>query len=150
MPVFEVVFSLTEIAVRSVRQGFKLRPHVKQIDTVAAEYPAETNYLYLTYNGQDDDVTLHEGSVQVKFTNMMSIHEYGAFKNTGFTGLEKDYLMSFARHLCDTIQLLIKISTYINLHIVTLLFKNISYIDMVRYTIRSGIKPLPMIPSNRY
>ena len=47
-----------EVAVRATRLNFKLRPCVKQIDTVAAEYPAETNYLYLTYNGQDDDVEL--------------------------------------------------------------------------------------------
>lgn len=34
-----------------------IRPFVKQIDTVAAEYPAATNYLYLTYNGRSDDVS---------------------------------------------------------------------------------------------
>ena len=33
-----------------------LHPSVKQIDTVAAEYPAHTNYLYLTYNGMSHDV----------------------------------------------------------------------------------------------
>lgn len=32
-------------------------PFVKQIDTVAAEYPASTNYLYLTYNARSHDVT---------------------------------------------------------------------------------------------
>lgn len=34
----------------------KITPCVKQIDTVAAEYPAFTNYLYLTYNATENDV----------------------------------------------------------------------------------------------
>ena len=33
---------------------------MKQIDTVAAEFPAEANYLYLTYHGSTDDVTFDE------------------------------------------------------------------------------------------
>jgi carbamoyl-phosphate synthase large subunit len=31
-------------------------PYVKQIDTLAAEYPAVTNYLYLTYSGSEHDI----------------------------------------------------------------------------------------------
>lgn len=47
----------TEAAsVRALRKAHNLRPVVKQIDTVAAEYPAQTNFLYLTYNGTADDV----------------------------------------------------------------------------------------------
>ena len=38
------------------RRRLGLFPKVKQIDTLAAEYPAQTNYLYLTYNAQFDDV----------------------------------------------------------------------------------------------
>ena len=48
-----------ERASLQVRQDRKYRgilPVVKQIDTLAAEYPAQTNYLYLTYNGTDNDV----------------------------------------------------------------------------------------------
>ncbi|OAV65566.1 Carbamoyl-phosphate synthase large chain [Bacteroidales bacterium Barb6XT] len=48
-----------EEAVLSVRRDRKKRgilPVVKQIDTLAAEYPAQTNYLYLTYNGTENDV----------------------------------------------------------------------------------------------
>jgi len=41
-----------------MRRVIGLRPVVKQIDTLAAEFPAETNYLYLTYHGDDDDVHL--------------------------------------------------------------------------------------------
>lgn len=43
----------------TVRQNRKERgiiPFVKQIDTLAAEYPAVTNYLYMTYNGTEDDI----------------------------------------------------------------------------------------------
>jgi carbamoyl-phosphate synthase large subunit len=42
--------------IRSYRKAHGILPVVKQIDTLAAEFPAQTNYLYLTYNGQTDDV----------------------------------------------------------------------------------------------
>ena len=51
--------------VRSLRKSFNLRPWVKQIDTVAAEYPAQTNYLYLTYHGVEDDIDFPGGHVMV-------------------------------------------------------------------------------------
>ena len=47
----------TEENVRNLRHELNIRPSVKQIDTLAAEYPAHTNYLYLTYNGESDDIT---------------------------------------------------------------------------------------------
>ncbi len=47
--------------VRRLRKSRNIVPCVKQIDTLAAEYPAQTNYLYLTYNGSENDVTyLHD------------------------------------------------------------------------------------------
>ena len=48
------------LAVRSYRKSLGIVPVVKQIDTLAAEYPAETNYLYLTYSGTVSDIT-YEG-----------------------------------------------------------------------------------------
>lgn len=42
--------------VRSLRKQWGILPAVKQIDTLAAEYPAQTNYLYLTYSGTTNDV----------------------------------------------------------------------------------------------
>ncbi len=42
--------------VRKLRKEKNIVPVVKQIDTLAAEYPAQTNYLYLTYNGTANDV----------------------------------------------------------------------------------------------
>ncbi|HKU49274.1 MAG TPA: carbamoyl-phosphate synthase large subunit, partial [Nitrososphaera sp.] len=47
-----------EMQVRAVREKFGIVPVVKQIDTLAAEWPAKTNYLYLTYGGREDDVTV--------------------------------------------------------------------------------------------
>jgi len=44
------------LLVRKYRKRKNIFPVVKQIDTLAAEYPAKTNYLYLTYNGTEDDV----------------------------------------------------------------------------------------------
>lgn len=42
--------------VRTFRKKMGIVPYVKQIDTLAAEYPAKTNYLYLTYSGSEHDV----------------------------------------------------------------------------------------------
>lgn len=49
------------LAVRALRKRLGITPVVKQIDTLAAEYPAQTNYLYLTYNGSENDIEyLHD------------------------------------------------------------------------------------------
>jgi len=42
--------------IRNYRKKIGIVPFVKQIDTLAAEYPAQTNYLYLTYNGSENDI----------------------------------------------------------------------------------------------
>ncbi len=44
------------LMVRRLRKSFGIFPVVKQIDTLAAEYPAQTNYLYVTYAGIKSDV----------------------------------------------------------------------------------------------
>lgn len=49
-----------EMAVRNHRKSLNIIPVVKQIDTMAAEFPAQTNYLYLTYHGVEDDIQLGE------------------------------------------------------------------------------------------
>lgn len=45
------------LVVRNLRKSYGILPYVKQIDTLAAEYPAQTNYLYLTYAGVAHDIT---------------------------------------------------------------------------------------------
>ncbi|HZI70006.1 MAG TPA: carbamoyl-phosphate synthase (glutamine-hydrolyzing) large subunit, partial [Nitrososphaeraceae archaeon] len=51
-----ICLGLDELKIRSLRKKFGIKPVVKQIDTLAAEWPAKTNYLYLTYGGQTDDI----------------------------------------------------------------------------------------------
>ena len=55
--------SLTSLAVRQLRESQGITPVVKLIDTVAGEFPAVTNYLYLTYNGTEHDVEFDGGAV---------------------------------------------------------------------------------------
>jgi carbamoyl-phosphate synthase large subunit len=51
-----VLTGSTESEIRKQRIDYRIVPRVKQIDTLGGEYPAQTNYLYLTYNGTEDDV----------------------------------------------------------------------------------------------
>uniref|UniRef100_A0AAR2IGL2 Carbamoyl-phosphate synthase 1, mitochondrial n=1 Tax=Pygocentrus nattereri TaxID=42514 RepID=A0AAR2IGL2_PYGNA len=50
---------------RTLRLSHNIRPWVKQIDTLAAEYPAVTNYLYCTYHGQEHDLDFSDQGVMV-------------------------------------------------------------------------------------
>jgi carbamoyl-phosphate synthase large subunit len=45
-----------ELKLRRLRERFGIKPVIKQIDTLAAEWPAKTNYLYMTYGGETDDI----------------------------------------------------------------------------------------------
>lgn len=58
-------WSSNELAVRRLRDEAGIMPFVKQIDTVAAEFPAMTNYLYLTYNATHHDVDFEDHGVMV-------------------------------------------------------------------------------------
>jgi len=49
-----------EFQVRQARERHGIHPCVKQIDTLAAEYPAQSNYLYLTYHGDEDDLQVEK------------------------------------------------------------------------------------------
>lgn len=49
-----------EDKVRALRLSYGIRPWVKKIDTLAAEFPADTNYLYTTYNASTHDVTFED------------------------------------------------------------------------------------------
>ncbi|RJQ33220.1 carbamoyl-phosphate synthase (glutamine-hydrolyzing) large subunit [Candidatus Parcubacteria bacterium] len=52
-----------ELEIRDIRKKAGIIPAIKQIDTLAGEFPAETNYLYLTYHGSENDV--QPGSSQI-------------------------------------------------------------------------------------
>ncbi len=56
---------LGEAIVRAHRIGWGIEPVIKQIDTLAAEFPATTNYLYMTYSGEENDVSPRAGAVMV-------------------------------------------------------------------------------------
>ncbi len=55
------ILDIDETSVRRLRQNAGIVPFVKQIDTLAGEYPAQTNYLYMTYDASEDDVQHEEG-----------------------------------------------------------------------------------------
>lgn len=55
----------TELAVRRLRKETGIMPFVKQIDTVAAEFPAHTNYLYTTYHATEHDVSFDDKGIIV-------------------------------------------------------------------------------------
>ncbi|KAK6990467.1 CAD protein [Biomphalaria glabrata] len=59
------VVSSTELVVRKCRYDLGVTPWVRQIDTVAAEWPASTNYLYLTYNSSEHDIPFESKHVMV-------------------------------------------------------------------------------------
>jgi carbamoyl-phosphate synthase large subunit len=54
-----------EAAIRKFRKSAGIIPSIKQIDTLAAEWPAKTNYLYLTYGGDEDDIELSSDKSKV-------------------------------------------------------------------------------------
>jgi len=53
------------LKVRELRKSLGIFPYVKQIDTLAAEYPAVTNYLYLTYGGSEHDISFDDGGKSI-------------------------------------------------------------------------------------
>ncbi len=55
----------SEAAIRQQRKKNQILPVVKQIDTLAGEFPARTNYLYMTYNGEENDVKPDKNSLAV-------------------------------------------------------------------------------------
>ncbi len=55
-----IALGCDKLDIRKLRQQHGITPFVKQIDTLAAEYPAQTNYLYLTYNGIEDDINFDD------------------------------------------------------------------------------------------
>uniref|UniRef100_A0A8C4NSP1 Carbamoyl-phosphate synthetase 2, aspartate transcarbamylase, and dihydroorotase n=1 Tax=Dicentrarchus labrax TaxID=13489 RepID=A0A8C4NSP1_DICLA len=61
----QIALAVTELVVRKLRHDWSIIPVVKQIDTVAAEWPAHTNYLYLTYHGTENDLHFNDQHVMV-------------------------------------------------------------------------------------
>ncbi len=53
------------VQIRNYRKSRNIIPYVKQIDTLAAEHPAVTNYLYLTYHGEEHDIVFEKDNKSV-------------------------------------------------------------------------------------
>lgn len=65
-----------ELMIRKARCDYhNIIPYVKQVDTVSAEWPAKTNYLYLTYNAKENDIFLPDGSTRRFTTRTQSISQ---------------------------------------------------------------------------
>lgn len=60
-----ILVGTSELALRKIRIENKITPFVKQIDTVAAEFPCYTNYLYMTYHGTENDITFNDKGIIV-------------------------------------------------------------------------------------
>ena len=80
-----------EMAVRAQRKALGVLPCVKQIDTLAGEYPAFTNYLYMTYGGAENDLTFERDgkSVIVLGSGAYRIGSSVEFDWCGVTALKK-------------------------------------------------------------
>ncbi|WP_259292738.1 carbamoyl-phosphate synthase (glutamine-hydrolyzing) large subunit [Candidatus Karelsulcia muelleri] len=61
------IYEVPSIAkiIRNYRNQKKIIPFVRQIDTLASEYPSKTNYLYLTYNGEHHDISYYENNKSI-------------------------------------------------------------------------------------
>ncbi len=55
----------TEGNVRNIRLSYNIMPWVKQIDTLSAEFPAKTNYLYVSYSGSEHDIIFDDNGIMV-------------------------------------------------------------------------------------
>ncbi len=106
-----------EDIVRAFRKANKIVPCVKQIDTLAAEYPAATNYLYLTYGGSFNDVqyqhdknsviVLGSGAYRIGSSvefDWCSVNALQTIRNQGYRGVMINYnpeTVSTDYDMCD-------------------------------------------------
>ena len=58
-----IALQTTENIIRKFRNKYGIKPYVKQIDTVAGEFPCYTNYLYLSYNANESDIIEDKGTM---------------------------------------------------------------------------------------
>ena len=92
------------LTIREHRKSRGIIPWVKQIDTLAAEYPAQTNYLYMTYSGQEHDiefsndnqsvVVLGSGAYRIGSSvefDWCGVNALQTIRNQGFRGIMINY-----------------------------------------------------------
>ncbi|MDO8561590.1 MAG: carbamoyl-phosphate synthase (glutamine-hydrolyzing) large subunit [bacterium] len=90
----------TEDKVRKERHRLNILPVIKQIDTLAGEFPAKTNYLYLTYNGVENDVVRGKNSVVV-----LGSGPYCIGSSVEFDWSSVQVLKTLAAHKYETIMI---------------------------------------------
>ncbi len=73
-------FKTTEEKVREFRKKNGIVPKVKHIDTLAAEYPAKTNYLYLTYHGEESEIESRVKSLESSKKNKAIVLGSGPYR----------------------------------------------------------------------
>jgi len=78
----------TEDAIRTLRHRLKVLPSIKQIDTLAGEFPAQTNYLYVTYHGYAHDVKPGANQIAVLGSGPYSIGSSVEFDWSGVQALK--------------------------------------------------------------
>ncbi|KAJ3108037.1 carbamoyl-phosphate synthase (glutamine-hydrolyzing) cpa2 [Phlyctochytrium bullatum] len=78
-----VLTKTTERAVRELRKSMGIVPKVKRIDTLAAEFPAATNYLYTTYNASTHDVQFTDRGIMVLGSGVYRIGSSVEFDSSG-------------------------------------------------------------------
>ncbi|MBR1712180.1 MAG: carbamoyl-phosphate synthase (glutamine-hydrolyzing) large subunit [Alloprevotella sp.] len=76
----EMEMEQAQLQVREKRKALGVMPYIKQIDTLAAEYPAQTNYLYLTYNAVAHDVHFTHGESTTPSTQSVVVLGSGAYR----------------------------------------------------------------------
>jgi carbamoyl-phosphate synthase large subunit len=92
------------LKVRQHRKNLGIVPYVRQIDTLAAEYPAQTNYLYLTYSSSEHDVdfshetesvvVLGSGAYRIGSSvefDWCSVNALQTIRNEGYRGIMINY-----------------------------------------------------------
>jgi carbamoyl-phosphate synthase large subunit len=103
--------------IREIRKSRGIVPYVKQIDTLAAEYPAQTNYLYLTYSGVAHDIdfvndsksviVLGSGAYRIGSSvefDWCSVNALQTIRNSGYKGIMINYnpeTVSTDYDMCD-------------------------------------------------
>src|SRR3972149_665754 len=79
----------SEPEVRQFRKTAGIVPVIKQIDTLAAEWPAKTNYLYLTYGGDEEDIELSDAKSKVIVLGA-GVCRIGSRGGVGVAGVQED------------------------------------------------------------
>lgn len=99
------IFGVEEENVWKKREEMKIKPVIKQIDTLAAEYPAKTNYLYLTFNGTKNDVEKFSENTQKKKVIVLGSGPYRIGSSVEFDWCAVNCVQALAKEGFETIMI---------------------------------------------